>query len=834
MQRPKREPLVPKRAWHFESCEERLALSAEPIADFWIDYGSDAAMQVEGGVLLPLATDGHGWTDVATAREQFGLRGSRQTVAIIDSGIAYDHIALGGGLGKAYRVVGGWDFAENDANPYDDGPAGFHGTHVAGIVGAADARYPGVAPDADLVALRVFDDQGNGYFSWVENALRWVHDHRFDYDNPITTVNLSLGTDWNASTLPQWATLEEELKLLADDGIFVSVAAGNSFLVYNSVGLSYPAVSPHVTPVASVDASGNLSRFSQRHDRVLAAPGERVLSTLPDHFYGGDGIKNDWGATSGTSMASPYVAGASVLMREAMQSLGFTYVTQSMIYDRLRSSADLVYDAATGGTYRRLNLQRALDTLVGTDDFGSTATDARLVGSLTSSLTVSGTIGRVSDQDFFRFTATQTGAATLKLQSSTHLAAAWQNGSSGNQLTLNVVAGQTYTVGVVGGGATIGRFTVDVSMSAGGGGGSGGSISGPSSAVNWGSVEQLRRDNIDLRTGDTWFQVTAGRSGTFTVESFFAHSRGNVDLEVYDAQQRLIATSNGAGNVERIDFTASAGSAYYVRARGTNSDVDFRLTNLLTTAGSTAQFVGTSGHDTFAWSAASLQATVNSVTYALTGMSNVYFDGGAGIDVATLIGGNAAEHATLWPGGASLVGGGTTAAAWNSEFVHVVGTHEDSAILQDSAGNEYFEAGLTYAWMKGEGFNAYAEGFGSVNAYSNGGWDFAQFVGTLADETLSIWGANRALIGSGSTIVTEGFEKASFIGRGGHDTVDFIATTPKSWLGGIGNFGWTSSAEGYVTEFSEIETLLANVRTNQSLGTELNAIDFVFRKVARS
>lgn len=831
MPRPEREPLLPKRTWHFESCEERLALSAEPIADFWIEYGSDdAALQVENGLLLPLAIEGHGWTDVANAREQFGLRGSRQTVAIIDSGIAYDHIALGGGLGKAYRVVGGWDFAENDANPYDDGPAGFHGTHVAGIVGAADARYPGVAPDADLVALRVFDDQGNGYFNWVENALRWVHDHRLDYDNPITTVNLSLGTDWNSNTLPQWATLEEELKLLADDGIFVSVAAGNSFLVYNSAGLSYPAVSPHVTPVASVDASGNLSRFSQRHDRVLAAPGERVLSTLPDHFYGGDGIKNDWGATSGTSMASPYVAGASVLMREAMQNLGFTQVTQSMIYDRLRSSADLVYDAATGGTYRRVNLQRALDSLVGADDFGSTSATARAIGSLTSTLTVSGTIGRVTDQDFFRFTASQTGTATLKLQSSTHLAAAWQGGSSGSQLALNVVAGRTYTVGVVGGGTTIGSFTVDVSLATGGTN----SSSGPASAGNWGTVEQLRRDNLDLRTSDTWFQVTAGRSGTFTVESFFAHSHGNVDLEVYDSQQRLIASSTGGGNGERIDFTASAGTVYYVRARGANSDVDFRLTNLLTTGAGTAHFAGTSAHDTFAWSAASRQATINGVTYVLAGVSNVYFDGGAGIDSATFVGSSAAEFATLWPGGASLVGGGITAAAWNSEFAHVVGDREDTAILHDSSGNEYFEAGLNHAWMKGDWFNSYAEGFGSVSAYSSGGWDFAQFVGSAADETLSIWGANRALVAGGATIVTEGFEKASFAGRGGYDTVDFHVTTKKSWLGGIGNFGWTSSAEGYVTEFYEVETLLANVRTNQKLGADLSAIDYVFRKIARS
>ena len=81
---------------------------------------------------------------------------------------------------------------------------------------------------------------------------------------PITTVNLSLGTAWNSSSLPNWATLEEELKQLAQDGLFISVAAGNSFLTYNAPGLSYPAASQHVTPVASVDAKGNLSRYSQR------------------------------------------------------------------------------------------------------------------------------------------------------------------------------------------------------------------------------------------------------------------------------------------------------------------------------------------------------------------------------------------------------------------------------------------------------------------------------------------------------------------------------------------------------------------------------------------
>ncbi len=346
----------------FESLEERLALSSDPVADFWLEEQTlDVAIEQHDRRIEAHALTGG--PSAASIVRDYGLTGEGQTVVVIDSGIAYDHVALGGGFGSGYRVVGGWDFAENDADPYDDGPAGFHGTHVAGIIAAADSRHGGLASGVDLVALRVFDDQGNGYFSWVEQALAWVHQRRSTFAHPITTVNLSLGSEWNASALPTWATLEDELAQLERDGIFVAVSAGNSFQQYQTTGLSYPAVSEYVVPVASVDASGTLSRFSQRSDRVLAAPGERITSTVPDHYFGGDGIKNDFGAASGTSMAAPYVAAASVLVRQAMRAAGQTIVTPDGIYELFKSTADSVYDSVTGSTYHRVNLERALDSI---------------------------------------------------------------------------------------------------------------------------------------------------------------------------------------------------------------------------------------------------------------------------------------------------------------------------------------------------------------------------------------------------------------------------------------------------------------------------------------
>ena len=127
-----------------------------------------------------MLTEAHNLTGWFNVQQNYGFTGLGQTVAVIDSGIAWDHFALGGGFGAGYRVVGGWDFTEeNDANPYDDGALGLArharlGHHRQQRIG----RDTGVAPGVDLVGLRVFNDAGQGFFSWIENALRWVHNNR--------------------------------------------------------------------------------------------------------------------------------------------------------------------------------------------------------------------------------------------------------------------------------------------------------------------------------------------------------------------------------------------------------------------------------------------------------------------------------------------------------------------------------------------------------------------------------------------------------------------------------------------------------------------------------
>ena len=271
---------------------------------------------------------------------------------------------MGGGLGPGYHVVGGYDFADNTANPYDGGPAGGHGTEVAGVIASLDTADPGVAPGVDLVALKVFDNNGNGLTLNVDEALQWVEANRNAFRYPITTINLSLGNGSNSESVPVGGGFESDLAQLQADGIFISVSAGNDFAASGQPGLSYPAVSPYVVPVASANANGQLSSFSQRDSRVLVAPGSNLLTTVPSYVINQTGADDDFNRCSGTSIASAYVAGAAALLRQADQTAGIKNISETMLYDQLYQTADIVFDPATGQNYHRINLERAIDSVM--------------------------------------------------------------------------------------------------------------------------------------------------------------------------------------------------------------------------------------------------------------------------------------------------------------------------------------------------------------------------------------------------------------------------------------------------------------------------------------
>ena len=186
-------------------------------------------------------------------------------VAIIDTGIDYNAPEL------ADAFKGGTDVVNGDGDPLDDNG---HGTHVAGIIAAADngTGVVGVAPQAELYSAKVLDSCGSGSGSDIISALEWVRDQKKKIGGNWI-VNLSLGG-------PRSSNAERTAyQQASDDGILVFAAAGNDFP--NTAGLSFPAGYATVISVGAIDDARTIASFSQRGSGLkVVAPGVLNLSTF--------------------------------------------------------------------------------------------------------------------------------------------------------------------------------------------------------------------------------------------------------------------------------------------------------------------------------------------------------------------------------------------------------------------------------------------------------------------------------------------------------------------------------------------------------------------------
>ena len=220
--------------------------------------------------------------------------GAGQTVAVIDSGVELlpsPHPDLAASLVPGTDFVDGDNVPDDEANGVDDDGNGLideasgHGTHVAGIVHQ-------VAPDAKIMPIRVLDSDGNGSESNVARAMLWAASHG------ATVVNLSLGQTGSSTIIKDAA---EELRR---DGVVVVAAAGND----GGYQTEFPASIRCVLGVAGTDRTDTVSTFSTLGSWVdVGAPAEDVQSTFP--FF-----PSGYATWSGTSMASPFVAGQAALL----------------------------------------------------------------------------------------------------------------------------------------------------------------------------------------------------------------------------------------------------------------------------------------------------------------------------------------------------------------------------------------------------------------------------------------------------------------------------------------------------------------------------------------
>ena len=277
----------------------------------------------------------------------FGYTGEGISVAIIDTGLDPNHVGINDfdDDPSTYdpKIVAFYDALDESSDdgsgettPYDDHG---HGSHCAGITagtGAVDegplsdgsTPWRGVAPDATLVGVKVLDGGGSGSFAEVMKGMEWTIDNQIKYN--IRSASMSLGGVWLIELTQEQ---EERVTTLANEmvaaGISLMIAAGNS-AAYGTIGT--PGAAKDVITVGATEDSRQLAVYSSKgptHEGQIkpnvAAIGSAVMSVeaegTGEPAYDSNGSPNGYTSMSGTSMATPMVAGMAVLLHQANPDL---------------------------------------------------------------------------------------------------------------------------------------------------------------------------------------------------------------------------------------------------------------------------------------------------------------------------------------------------------------------------------------------------------------------------------------------------------------------------------------------------------------------------------
>jgi subtilisin family serine protease len=300
--------------------------------------------------------------DVRALVVDSNITGSGQTVCVIDTGISYDHADFGScsltsniNDGSCPKVIGGYDFVNSDSDPVDDNG---HGSHAAGIVASIDSTYRGVAPGAALVALKALGASGSGDSSDVIAGIDWCVSNSSRLN--ITVISMSLGDDSRQSAPCVENSMAPAVKAALGQDIFVAAASGNDHYGESGMatsGLSAPACIPNVTSVGSTTKADAMASYTNRGLILdLLAPGDSITAT---NYGGAHTVK------SGTSMATPHVAGAAALVRQYYLEKFDRDITPMNIEHALKFNGIAIPDSGTGLTFTRID---ALDAVTSKGD----------------------------------------------------------------------------------------------------------------------------------------------------------------------------------------------------------------------------------------------------------------------------------------------------------------------------------------------------------------------------------------------------------------------------------------------------------------------------------
>jgi subtilisin family serine protease len=297
------------------------------------------------------------------------LTGVGRRIAIIDTGVDYTHTDLGGCLGPNCKVIGGWNFLAGNSNPMDDNG---HGTHVAATA-AGNGLLKGVAPDAKILAYKVCNSSGGCASSDIIEAIEYATDPDRDGDlsDHVDVASMSIG---GAGGNP-----DDSMSLAVDNatfaGVLSTIAAGNTgpnLSTINSPGTARSAVT--VAAACKPDqigvdgrCNGPIASFSSRgplvwndediHKPDVTAPGVNICAARWGSAFAGSPtcFDNQHIRISGTSMATPHVAGAAALVRQAFPGYSPEQVKQ-LLKNSARDLNTSVNDQGAG----MINLQTAI------------------------------------------------------------------------------------------------------------------------------------------------------------------------------------------------------------------------------------------------------------------------------------------------------------------------------------------------------------------------------------------------------------------------------------------------------------------------------------------
>lgn len=303
------------------------------------------ALYNSGGVLqIPGSPTGKARADIKVTGAWDYVKGDPNVlIAVLDSGVDYTHPDL------VHKVIShGRDFANNDNDAFDDH---WHGTHVAGIIAAETNNSEGIAGVAwncRILPAKVITADGEGDYSWLIDALIWAADYTSGQAK-VQVINMSLG-----GSEPSQA-LEDALKYAYNKGIVLVAASGN-----DSSSVLYPAAyDQYCLAVGASDYNDEIADFSNFGPELdVAAPGVWVLSTYPVAQTEPGYLP--YAFASGTSMATPHVAGFAALIKSAKPWLSPDQVMKIIKYsaDDVNSTQHPGKDDYAG--YGRVNTERAL------------------------------------------------------------------------------------------------------------------------------------------------------------------------------------------------------------------------------------------------------------------------------------------------------------------------------------------------------------------------------------------------------------------------------------------------------------------------------------------